>query len=298
MPEEQNKKFLRESAEIYEQVLEKIPDDKFSIEALVDIYVKIGDQEKVDDYRERLRKIDSGEKLASSATQKSDSIRQVQITVTGKGNQQNRKINLNSRPSVSEPIPSNWRRKTEELDQIKLTKALEDLVFRMQNTLKSQVDLMINLHDIGVLTKEQFSHIVYELSTHKFSRDPRKPDMVMHMLERCPGVELDKIYYFLSRKTNLPYIDLSVMSYNEVLCNLFPKTLVYNQGLVIFKKIGSDYCIAVLNPLNIELMQETAALLNEKVHFYLTSAKEFDLFLEKRKFKSHSSGIYSKKEIQ
>ncbi|MCH2205106.1 MAG: hypothetical protein MK132_04445 [Lentisphaerales bacterium] len=292
MSEEQDKKFLRESAEIYEQVLEKIPDDKFSIEALVDIYVKIGDQDKVDDFKERLRKIDAGEKLSSPVPKKKSSVRQVQVKVTGKGGGQKRKVNLNSRPSVSEPVPSNWRRKTEGLDQIKLTKALEDLVFSMQNTLKSQVDLMINLYDIGVLTRKQFSSVVYELSNHKFSRDPQKPEMVMHMLERCPGVALDKVYYFLSRKSNIPYIDLSVMSYNSKLCTLFPKNLIYNQGLVIFKKIGSDYCIAVLNPLNIELMQETVALLNEKVHFYLTSAKEFDLFLEQRKFKSHSSGIY------
>lgn len=293
MSEEQDKKFLRESAEIYEQVLEKIPDDKFSIEALVDIYVKIGDQDKVDDFKERLRKIDAGEKLSiDTALEKKKSVRQVQITVTGKGAGQDRKISLNSRPSVSEPVPSNWRRKSAELDQIKLTKSLEDIVFKMQNTLKSQVDLMINLYDIGVLNRKQFSRVVYELSKHKFSRDPQKPEMVMHMLERCPGVELEKIYYFLSRKSNLPYIDLSVMSYNAKLCTLFPKTLIFNQGLVIFKKIGSEYCIAVLNPLNIELMQETAALLNEKVHFYLTSAKEFDLFLEKRKFKSHTSGIY------
>ena len=221
MPEDQDKKFLRESAEIYEQVLEKIPDDKFSIEALVDIYIKIGDQQRVDDFKERLRKIDAGEKLSAQAPEKKESVRQVQITMTGKGSRQDRKVNLNSRPSGSEPVPSNWRRKSEGLDQIKLTKALEDLVFRMQNTLKSQVDMMINLYDIGVLDKNQFSRVVYELSAHKFSRDPQKPEMVMHMLERCPGVELEKIYYFLSRKTNLPYIDLSVMSYNEKLCSLF-----------------------------------------------------------------------------
>ena len=63
LSEDSHKKFLRESAEIYEQVLEKIPDDKFSIEALIDIYVKVGDQDKVDDFEAMLKKIDSGQKL-------------------------------------------------------------------------------------------------------------------------------------------------------------------------------------------------------------------------------------------
>jgi hypothetical protein len=292
LSEDAKKKILKESAEMYEQVLAKIPKDKFSIEALIDIYEQVGDSVKVEDYQERLRKIDAGEDLVVTPVKK-ESVRQVQITVSG-GQQSNRKINLNSRPSVSDPVPSGWRRKSQELDQVKLTKALADLVFSMQNALKSQVDLLISLFDVGVLNKAQFSSIMYELADHKFLRDPQKPRMVMHMLEDCFGIELEKVYYFLSRKTNLPYLDLSMMPYNEKLCSLFPKSFVYNQGIVIFKKIRSDYCIAVLNPLNIELMQQTASLLNENVHFYLTSSAEFDLFLDKRRLKSLNTGIFLK----
>lgn len=286
-----DKKKLLDSALIYEQVLEKIPDDKFSIEALVDIYVEVGDDKKVAELNSRLKKIDSGEKL-EVVEPKKESVRQVQIKVSS-SNQKKRKVKLNSRPSVSDPVPPSWRRKSQGIDEIKQTKALADLVFTMQNSLKSQVDLLISLFDVEVLSKKQFSSVMYELADHKFSRDPQKPKMVMHMLEKCSGVELEKVYYFLSRKTNMPYIDLSVMPYNEKLSSLFPASLVYNQGIVIFKKISTEYCIAVLNPLNIELMEETAALLNENVHFYLTSAKEFDQFLDKRKFKSSSSGIFA-----
>ena len=237
MTENTDIKFLKESAEIYEQVLAKIPGDKFSIEALIEIYEKIGDVEKVDGFQERIRKLDAGEKLTAESNVKT-SVRQVQITVSKTSSSSNRTINFNSRPSVSEPVPSGWRRKTQELDQIKLTKALADLVFKLHNALKSQVDLLISLFDIGVLAPNQFSSIMYHLGDHKFSRDPQKPEMVMHMLERCDGVNLEKVYYFLSRKSNLPYLDLSVMPYNEVLSSLFPRSFVYNQGIVIFKKIG------------------------------------------------------------
>ncbi|MCM8528914.1 MAG: hypothetical protein NE327_20490, partial [Lentisphaeraceae bacterium] len=60
-----------------------------------------------------------------------------------------------------------------------------------------------------------------------------------------------------------------------------PETLVYNHGIVIFKKVGTDFCIAVLNPLNSELMEKTAYLLGANVHFFITSAKEFDEYVRK-----------------
>ena len=41
MPTAKEKKNLLESAKIYEQVLEKMPGDEFSIEALIDIYEKV-----------------------------------------------------------------------------------------------------------------------------------------------------------------------------------------------------------------------------------------------------------------
>jgi hypothetical protein len=283
-----HKEFLLESAVVYEQVLETMPNDKFSIQALIDIYKEVGDVEKQSHY-EKLLCGDGTD--AQAKTNSKSTVRQVQITVNN--TKANRQVSLQSRPSVSDPVPTNWRRKGQELDQIKLTKALADLVFKMQYALKSQVDLLISLYDVGVLNGRQLSSIMYKLSEHKFARDPQKPEMVMHMLEACPGIDLNKVYYFLSRKTNLPYIDLSVMPYNSKLYDLFPTSLVYNQGIVVFKKIVSDYCIAVLNPLNIELMQQTGLLLNENVHFFLTSAREFDLFLKKGRGKSFGSGRFS-----
>ena len=81
--------------------------------------------------------------------------------------------------------------------------------------------------------------------------------MVMHMLEACEGVKLLKVY--------------------EVL----PSNLVYNHGIVIFKEIDNEYCVAVLNPLNTGLMKNTLNLLDKKVTFFLASASDFDLFLKK-----------------
>ena len=273
-------KVLLESAKIYEQVLEKMPGDVFSIEALIEIYEQVGDEEKIAELRSQLSSVENGEDIKPvtntiKARTSSFSISVNTKSLTG------RKVSLKSRPSVSDPVPPSWRRKNQELDQIKMTKALADLVFSLQYSLKSQVDLMVRLFDVELLTKKQFSKIVYELSEHKFSRTPAKPMMVVHMLEECPQVDLDKVQYFLSRKSSLPYVDISLMDFNEKLYSLLPETLIFNHGIIIFKKIAGDFCIAVLNPLNTELMTEAAHLLGTSVHFFITSAHEFDEYIRK-----------------
>jgi hypothetical protein len=276
-----DRKALSDSVNIYEQILKKMPSDIYSIEELIDLYEQMGDDEKVTAYKSRLGQIERGEELTpiQAATDSTSDPKVISVKQSSKVS--NRKVSLKARPQISDPVPPSWRRKNQELDQIKLTKALSDLVFTMQYSMKSQVDLMISLYDVGIISHAQFSKVMYRLAEHKFSRDPQKPEMVMHMLEACEGVDLEKVYYFLSKKSNLPYIDLSVMMLNAKLFELFPVTLVYNHGIVIFKRLGNEYCVAVLNPINTELMQHTVDLLGENVHFFLTSSSEFDMFLKK-----------------
>ena len=280
MPTDIEKKNLLESAKIYEQVLEKMPGDEFSIEALIDIYEKIEDHDKVNELKSRLEKIESGEKVKPVTNTIKSRTSSFSISVnTNKAS--NRKVNLKARPSISDPVPPSWRKKSQELDQIKMTKALSDLVFTLQYSLKSQVDLMVRLFHVELLSRQQYSKIVYQLSEHKFSRNPAKPQMVVHMLEACSGVEMEKVQYFLSRKSRLPYLDISLIEFNKKLYELLPETLIFNHGIVIFKRVAKDYCIAVLNPLNNELMVKTAYLLGSNVHFFITSADEFDKYLRK-----------------
>lgn len=275
---EKDKNKLLETAKIYEQVLEKMPGDEFSIEALIDIYEKIEDREKVGELKSRLKRIESGEEVKPVTNTIKSRTSSFSISVnTNKVS--NRKVNLKSRPAISDPVPPSWRKKNQELDQIKMTKALADLVFTLQYSLKSQVDLMVRLFHVELVNRRQYSKVVYQLSEHKFSRNPTKPQMVVHMLEACKGVEMDKVQYFLSRKSRLPYIDISLVDFNKKLYELLPETLIFNHGIVIFKRVGKDYCIAVLNPLNNELMEKTSYLLGSKVHFFITSASEFDIYI-------------------
>jgi len=248
-----------------------MPNDSFSIEALMDIYEQLEDEEKLT----HLKSLQGGEQKPTERAKVSNKVR-VQSSRLSQ-----RRVNLKSRPSVTDAVPQNWQRKSEAVDQIQLRKQLEDLVFSLQFALKSQVDLMITLYNVGLVSASQYSSIMYELSEHRFSRKPEKPYMVVQMLEACGGVNMEMVRYLLSKKCNMPYIDLSLMPCLPKLNALFPKSLIYNHGISIFKKIGSSYCIAVLNPLNIELMQQVVLLLKSKVHFFLTSASEFDLYVNR-----------------
>jgi hypothetical protein len=276
-----DKKALLDSALIYEGILQKIPNDLYSIEELINIYQIIGDTPKLTLYKKRLELIQNGETLLPLKVEvQKGSVQQV-ITVNKTKQVANRKVNLKARPSVREPVAPGWRRKTQELDHIIQTKALADLVFKMQYSMKSQVDLLLTLSTAEIISKDELAEIMYRLASHQFLRDPQKPQMVMHMLEACEGVKLLKVYDFLSKVAELAYIDLSVEPLNQKLYEVLPSTLVYNHGIVIFKEIDNEYCVAVLNPLNTELMEHTLNLLDKRANFFLTSASDFDLFLKK-----------------
>lgn len=199
MTQDKNTKFLFESARLYEQILLNTPNDSFSIEALIDIYKKLGDEEK-------LASLNNKSKSGILDTLEG---RKINHKVRIQNNpMSHRTIRLKSRPAVTDAVPLNWQRKTNPIDQIQLFKQLEDLVFSLQHAMKSQVDLMISLYNVGLLNATQYSTIMYGLAEHQFSRKAKKSRMVVHMLEDNAEVNMEMVRYFLSKKSNIPYIDL------------------------------------------------------------------------------------------
>ena len=273
-----DKKRLRDTAVMYEGILSKIPNDKYSLKELINIYEKINDVACLEYCQSCLEKAERGEtylfKLPNSSEETLDK-EPVGRVVHRVRQAPKARVQLQERPSVADPMPLQWNRQ-----KTGAKKAVLDW-YSHEFSIKPHVDMLIKLYSVDLLNSEQFSYVMKKLAAQQFDADAQRVFSIFGFIERFRYVNMDMIYYFMMKKSLIPYVDLSLYEKDEQLYELLPKSFVFNEGVVIFKKISQAYCIALLNPLNLLLMQKIVEVLDAPVHYYFSSAREFDIFLYK-----------------
>ena len=261
-----NKKALQDSAQMYESILSKVPNDEYSLEELIKIYEQLEDEEKLKLYKDSLEKARKGEKIEFKIATSKPSPTSTVIRQRNK----NKTIKVSSRPVISEPVPTKWQNPDISLSATQILRK-EGLITPIQSpsfSMKPQVDLMIILHALNLINDEQFCHIMYELSEHKFIKNPEKPYMIVHLLEECKGINLSLIHNFLAQKFNMPYLEVGGFQRKSEIISLFPKQMIYNQGIAVFKKLKECYCICVLNPVDKDLLEQVEKLMDKPIQFF------------------------------
>ncbi|MFA6174090.1 MAG: hypothetical protein WC701_10470 [Kiritimatiellales bacterium] len=248
---------LQQTSAMLEQILEVMPDDLFTLRALYETSLKLEQPEKAFDC---LKRLDHG----ARASQNAEMIAFV----------------LNQYTSIVDEVPEVQKR-IERLQELQMVtdlmagETVEKPVTEKKNGLESEMALAWELFQDELLSQEEYSNVLHDL-TEMSSRELSVPITVLHILHDRNFSRFERLLTYLCQKSGVPIMVLSQFDEREELREVFPLEFISHHGALPFAQIGSDLLLAVLNPLDKDLLRRAGELAGRRCHAYLVTPQEYD----------------------
>ncbi|HBA85857.1 MAG TPA: hypothetical protein DCZ95_17375 [Verrucomicrobia bacterium] len=247
----------------FEQILEAIPNDRVALETLFEAYEQIGDKSRALDYLAQLAQTIAEEEDAEAAP---DLIKKL-----------NKHVQDN--PSVKPLV--------QQLEQLLVQKKMtspggSDAGKRKNIDITNELALAWNLLQAGELSQEDYSNVVHDLSENS-SKNVQVPVSVLHVLQDRAFKNMEKVLKFLVKDSGMPVVSLTSFEIPKEAAALLPINYTMHRGAMVFDQISRDLLVAVLNPYDAVLQADVKRITGKACHFYLSTASEYDIALEKLK---------------
>ena len=247
----------------FEQILEAMPEDRVALQTLYEAYERLGDVHHALNYLIRLATVIVDERDATAASSITEKLKQL-------GGDDPAAL------QVLEDLENLALLATQDSAPASATRAPR----RRNFDLSPELSLAWSLHQEGLFDEEQYAHIVQDL-TESSSKTLDVPISVLHVLEDRHFPNIPKIMGHLCKTSGYPPVLVSDFDIQPDVYETLPMTFMSQRGALVFDRMGKDLLIAILNPMNEELMMDVCAAATCDCHFYLTTAEAYDLSLQK-----------------
>ncbi len=262
----------------FEQILEAIPNDRASLEALANTYEQIGDHTKAKEYAVRLANVLIEENDIEAAQAVAETLKQyvsadpsVQALID--------RIGAMGAPSAGtrEGAADGARAEAAASGQTVAQKAGDK--GRAAFNMAEELAFAWNLLEAKEITQDEYSSLVQDL-TEMSSVDSATTVSVLHVLEGRAFKSLDRVLVYVSKECGTPVISLACFEIKPEAFSLLPVDFMVKRGALVFELIGKDALVVVMNPYDRQLRRDIEALTGRKCHFFLTLPSEFDKALD------------------
>lgn len=249
----------------FEQILEAMPNDRASLEALSHAYGQIGDHAREKEYVIRL-----GNLLVDECDRESAEL-----------------ILDKLQPYLSEdPRAHVLMDRIHELLQGKnaavgasplaaVRGAIETKLSRGGFSMPDELSCAWNLLQANQMNQDEYASVVHDL-TEMSAQDAAMTVSVLHALEFRTSKNLDKIMAFIAKECETPIVSLASFAFPVEAMTLLPLDFMVRRGVLVFDFIGHDALVVMMNPYNRQLRAEVESCTNRKCHFFLCLSSEFD----------------------
>ncbi|HPR82375.1 MAG TPA: hypothetical protein PLD51_00825 [Pontiellaceae bacterium] len=250
-------KELQQTAAMLEQILEVMPDDLFTLRALYETSLKLELPEKAFDC---LKRLDDGARVSQNA--------EIIAFV------------LNQYASIVDEMPEVQNR-IERLRELQMVTDLlrgEDPVkpdAGRKSGIESEMALAWELFQDEQLTQDEYSNVLHDL-TEMSSREVSVPVTVLHILHDRNFSRFERLLTYLSQKSGVPIMALGQFSEREDLRSALPLEFISHNGALPFAQVGGDLLLAVLNPMDKDLVRRAGEISGRHCHAYLVTPQEYD----------------------
>jgi hypothetical protein len=252
----------------FEQILQAMPNDRSSLDALADAYQKIGDHTRAKEYLVRLCNVLLAEPDVQGAIALLDRVKPyADSDATAKG--------LVARIEELAAVASAG---TAERPRSGGGGEAQRGGFNMADELA----MAWNLLQANEITQDEYGGIVQDLTEMSVGSGASTVS-VLHVLESRSFKNLEKIIGFISQDSGTPIISLASFELPYDAVSLLPLDLVVKRGVLVFELFGKDALVAVLNPYNKPLRKDVESTVGRRCHFFVVVASEFDHALERVK---------------
>lgn len=246
----------------FEKILEAMPTDRVSLEALAEAYEQVGDRARAKEYFLRLAKVlvkESDDDAAQDLLRK--------LLEFGADD-----------PEVEKAIA--------EIENIKPEKIMADVFEEEQrlakpkaSSISDEIAFAWNLLQEGKLDKDEYSSVVHDLSENS-SKTTGIPVSTLHVLSDRNFSNLNEIMGFVSKNCAIPIISLPNFEFQPATASILPMEFIVQRKIIVFDMVGKDAMAAILNPYDVELPDDFNQLAGMRGHFFLVLPTEFDSLLE------------------
>ncbi len=253
----------------FEQILEAMPHDRSSLEALSHAYGQIGDHAKAGEYLIRLGQVLLDEHDLKAAQGLVDKL-------AGYAEDDPRAKSIMDRigKMVQSPAGEHSAVKAGQVESA----ACESLLKGFD--MSDEMSFAWNLMESKKISEEEYASIVQDL-TEMSTGEAASTVSVMHVLDARGSKSLEKILAFVSSECKTPIISFSSFDLQGDTILLLPLEVMLRRGVVVFELIGSDALVVMMNPYNKKLQKDVTTALGRHCHFYTTTPAEFDQAVQK-----------------
>jgi len=256
----------------FEQILEAMPNDRASLDALANAYEQVGDRTKAKDYLIRLCDsiIEEGDAealkdLIEKVKQYSEDDKKAKDVLERIETFLSEKNTADSSPKLD----AHGKSAKAGAGDVKASFNMAD-----------ELSFVWNLLEAGELTQEEYASVVQDL-TEMSAGDSNATISVLHVLEARAFKGLEKILGFVSRECGTPIISLASFDLQPQVVTMLPMDFMVRRGTIIFELLGNDALVVIMNPYNKQLRQDVESATGRKCHFFISLSSEFDHALAK-----------------
>ncbi|MEI6563285.1 MAG: hypothetical protein WCO42_03135 [bacterium] len=265
----------------FEQIVETIPNDRVSLEALSHAYEQVGDLSRARDYLTRLASVVIDEKDRDAAEFLRERLLRFAAT-----DPVAREAGAKIEAFLSAGLP---QAKTFELaTDAQSIETKNRIATESRNAhVASELSFAWTLFQAGELSQEDYALVAQDLSAVSTSSAPVTVS-VLHALHDRGHRSLERIMSFASRDSGVPVIPLSLFEITEAARSLLPLDFMIRYGVMPFELMGSDVLVAVLNPYNRQLRENVQTAIGRRCHIFMAGPGEFDVMMELFSRKDHA----------
>jgi hypothetical protein len=258
-----------------EQIVEAMPNDRSSLEALADAYQQIGDHIRAKDYLVRLGNVLVEEGDAGQARELLHKIR-----AYAEDDERVQEL-INSLESFVQEGGEGDEGGAAGKSPDRVTATTAKAV-RMKFNMAEELSFAWSLMEAEQLTKEEYASIVKDLSEMSAVESDATVS-VLHVLAARGGKNMERIIGHVAKTCDTPYVSLTNFALGEQPLSVLPLDFMVRRGALVFELLGNDALVVVMNPYDKELRGDVEALAERKCHFFVTLPSEFDMAVERKR---------------
>lgn len=250
----------------FEQILEAMPNDRSSLEALSHAYEQIGDHTRAKDYLLRLARVVVNEGDWDAAEQVS---RQLSPYAVEDVEVANAVRSIRERaPAAEEPAPPAG------LEQLFGEQPVAEPRYESFN-LADELSFAWSLLEDNHLTQEEYAALVQDL-TDMASSEATTTVSVLHALEVRTFKGLERLLVAVSKSCATPIITLGHFDIQQAAVEALPLDFMVRRGALVFDFIGQEPLVVVMNPHDLKLRKAVQSLTGKTCHYFMTLPSDFD----------------------
>lgn len=251
----------------FEQILEIVPNDLSTLDALVRSCEMVGDAERARKYLIRLIRahLDLGNTAQVEAL--ADELRRLADGDPDAFDLLAELEGTSRRPATPPPPSPESQRPVESAERPET------------NLLDAELSLAWRLHEAQLLTQTDYTAVANEL-TVLAAQPVAERVSALYILYTRRFPKLDSALAFLSRQSRTPIINVAAFNPPRSCRDLLPTEFQVRRCVLPFEQIGPETLVALLNPLDESLRADVGRRIGARCHFYLTRPDQFDKAME------------------